>query len=225
MGPTYLAGPLGTAAVIGLGGLAPLLALPLLLALIGKPLVPLSQTVVSLAEDICKVAGALARSLLLVLALGMLATVVLRYVFGESATWMSEAVLYAHGTAFLLAAPLALIDNEHVRVDVFYERALPTQRALVDLIGYTFLLVPVMLLLLVEVGPFVELAWATGERSTQADGLPVIWMVKTMIPVFAVVMLAGGVAHACHAAMRLRGLEEVSNHTADARHTHAGASV
>jgi TRAP-type mannitol/chloroaromatic compound transport system permease small subunit len=77
----------------------------------------------------------------------------------------------------------------------------------VDVAGFTLFLAPTMLLLLIYCGPVVELAWRIGERSPETDGLPLVFLLKTAMPVFAVTMLAAGVAHAGRAALRLRGLD------------------
>ncbi|MCU0881275.1 MAG: TRAP transporter small permease subunit [Hyphomonadaceae bacterium] len=225
-----LAGPLGLLAEIALGALAPFLVLPLLTALFGAPLAPIQRTVAGLAEDLSTALAAFARVCLVVLALGMLAVVVLRYVFGESFTRLSEAVMYAHALAFLLAGPAALIGNGHVRVDVLYEGMSAKARAMVDVAGFSLFLGPLMLVLLAYSGPVVELAWRIGERSNETDGLPLVWALKTAMPVFACAMLAAGVAHAGRAALRLRGLDggtvappDLAPGPADPHHTHAGA--
>ena len=115
--------------------------------------------------------------------------------------------MYAHALGFLMAAPAALITHAHVRVDIDYEQVSERTKALVDLIGFCFLLAPVMLLLLIYSGPVVELAWRIGEKSPETDGLPFVFLLKTAMPLFAVTMLMAGVAHAGHAALRWRGLE------------------
>jgi TRAP-type mannitol/chloroaromatic compound transport system permease small subunit len=130
----------------------------------------------------------------------------LRYVFGESFTRLNEAVMYAHALAFLMAAPAALMRDAHVRVDVIHAQLSPVGKAWVDFAGYHLFLVPVMLLLLVYSGPVVELAWRIGEKSAETDGLPLVFLLKTAMPVFAAAMLAQGCAVAGRAALAIRGL-------------------
>lgn len=202
-----LIGPLGFGSVSLLGALAPFLLLPVALAVAGRPLEPLARTVIGLAEEISAGLSRFAQGCIVVLAFGMLVTVLLRYIFGESFTRLNEAVMYAHGLGFLMAAPAALVGNAHVRVDVLYEHMKPAAKSLVDIAGFTVFLAPFMLILLVFSGPVVELAWRIGERSAETDGLPLVWLLKTAMPVFAVAMLAAGVAHAGRAALRLRGFD------------------
>lgn len=224
MTPGELSGPLGAISIIILGGLAPFLAAPVATVLIGRAMGPLMLSLVTLAEDLAAILARFAQACLLVLALGMLGTVMLRYVFGESFTRLSEAVMYAHALGFLMAAPAALVTNAHVRVDIVYEGLSQKGRALVDVGGFTLLLAPVMLLLLFYSGPVVELAWRTGERSPETDGLPLVFLLKTAMPVFAVAMLAAGVAHSGRAALSLRGLAggEAPRHGDEPGHLQGG---
>jgi TRAP-type mannitol/chloroaromatic compound transport system permease small subunit len=207
MSPQILGEPLGAVAIVVLGGLSPYLLTPLATAIWGEPVAKVQRVLNIIAEDIATWLGRFAQACLLVLALGMLSTVLLRYIFGESFTRLNETVMYAHALGFLMAAPAALITNAHVRVDVVYEHVSARTKALLDLIGFCLLLAPVMLLLLIYSGPVVELAWRIGEKSPETDGLPFVYLLKTAMPLFAVTMLMAGVAHAGHAAMRWRGLE------------------
>jgi TRAP-type mannitol/chloroaromatic compound transport system permease small subunit len=206
MSPWTFGEPLGAAAVIALGALAPFLAIPVLVALIGEPAARVLRPMIAIVEDVSRALEAFARACLVVLALGMLTTVALRYVFGDSITRLNEAVMYAHALGFLMAAPAALMRDAHVRVDVFHARLSPKGKALVDLAGYALFLAPVMIVLLLYAGPVVELAWRIGERSGETDGLPLVFALKTAMPVFAVAMLAQGCASAGRAALTLRDL-------------------
>ena len=46
--------------------------------------------------------------------------VILRYVFEIGVVAMQELLVYSHGMLFLFYAALALKDDAHVRVDIFY---------------------------------------------------------------------------------------------------------
>jgi TRAP-type mannitol/chloroaromatic compound transport system permease small subunit len=197
---------LGAAYVVGFG-LAPLLLLPMATLLFGEaPARPL-RALIGICDDIALALETLARWFLLALLLGMLATVLLRYVFGISLTKLSEGTLYAHGFAFLLAAPAAFLRGAHVRVDIFYARRDARGKAWVDLLGFHLLLAPLMLALLITAGPAVEFAWRIGERSQETDGLPFLFILKTAIPLFAAALLAQGLSSAGRAALTLRRLD------------------
>jgi len=143
----------------------------------------------------------------LVLAIVVLqfALVLARYVFGLGSIWLTETVIYGHATLFLLASAWTLRAGGHVRVDVFYADASPRTRAIVDLAGALLLLLPFALVLLWLAVPYAARSWAVFERSQESSGLPLVFALKTLIPVFAVMMALQGVAQAVRAVQALTG--------------------
>lgn len=133
------------------------------------------------------------------------AVVLLRYVLGLGSIWLQESILYAHAALFLLAAAWTLNEGGHVRVDVFYADASRRAKAWVDLVGTLLLLLPFCLAILWFSLPYVERSWAILERSRESSGLPLVFLLKTLIPVFALLLALQGVAQAIRAALILRG--------------------
>ncbi len=133
------------------------------------------------------------------------ALVVARYVFGFGSIWLTEAVVYGHATLFLLASAWTLRAGGHVRVDIFYADASPRTRAIVDLAGALLLLLPFALVLAWLAAPYAARSWAVFERSQESSGLPLVFALKTLIPLFAVLMALQGVAQAIRAAQALAG--------------------
>jgi TRAP-type mannitol/chloroaromatic compound transport system permease small subunit len=133
------------------------------------------------------------------------AVVLMRYVLGLGSLWLQESVVYAHAALFLLAAAWTLKEGGHVRVDVFYASASPRAKACVDLLGALFLLLPFVLAIIWFALPYVERSWAILERSRETSGLPLVFVLKTLIPIFAVLLALQGVAQAVRALAVLRG--------------------
>jgi len=144
--------------------------------------------------------GRIAAWLILVVVLLQFALVVARYLFGLGSIWLSETVIYGHAAVFMLAAAWTLQAEGHVRVDIFYTEASKRTKALVDLIGGVLLLLPFMLVLLWLSVPYAARSWAILERSQEASGLPLVFVLKSLIPVFAGLMALQGVAQAIRAA-------------------------
>ena len=143
--------------------------------------------------------------LLLVMALVQFAVVVLRYVFGINYIFMQESITYMHGAVFLLAGGYALLTNDHVRVDIFYREAPEKQKALVDFLGTYLLLFPVCLLLLWTASPYVANSWAVGEGSNESSGIQAVFIMKSFIPAFAVLLAMAGFNIAARAGAVLKG--------------------
>jgi TRAP-type mannitol/chloroaromatic compound transport system permease small subunit len=201
-------GPLlGMGMGVILPGLAAFVALPLAVLAFGRFMADIAEPATALIEAVSAGAEKLAQALLMVLLIGTLLTVVLRYVFGVGSNALSEVALFAHGLAFLLAAPAALGRDAHVRVDVLSGGLSPGGKAWIDFIAFYLFLAPMTLAILATADRVVGLSWRIAERSPESDGLPGWFLVKTAIPVFAGLLLAQGVAWACRAACRIRGIE------------------
>jgi TRAP-type mannitol/chloroaromatic compound transport system permease small subunit len=142
--------------------------------------------------------------LALAIVLLQFALVVTRYVFGFGSIWLSETVIYFHATLFMLAAAWTLRISGHVRVDIFYAEATPRTKALIDLIGALIWLVPFALVLVWLGTPYAARSWAILERSQETSGLPFVYLLKTVIPLFAVLMALQGTAQAIRAFAVLR---------------------
>jgi TRAP-type mannitol/chloroaromatic compound transport system permease small subunit len=147
--------------------------------------------------------GRAAAWLALAIVLVQFALVVGRYAFDLGSIWLTEAVTYGHAGLIMLAAAWTLSAGGHVRVDVFYAHAGARTRALVDLAGSLLLLLPFMLVLVWLSAPYAARSWTVLERSQEVGGLPLVFVLKTLIPVFAVLMAMQGVAQAIRAASLL----------------------
>lgn len=147
--------------------------------------------------------GRAAAWLVLLVVAVQFALVAARYLFGLGSIWLAETVIYAHAALFLLAAAWTLHAGGHVRVDIFYADASPRTKAMVDLVGALLLLTPFALVLFWLSCPYVARSWAIFERSQETSGLPLIFALKTLIPIFAVLMALQGAAQAIRAASLL----------------------
>lgn len=145
--------------------------------------------------------------LALVIVLLQFALVVARYLFGIGSIWVTESVTYGHAAFFLLASAWTLRSGGHVRVDIFYAHASPRARALIDLLGTLLLLIPFAVALLWLSLPFAARSWAILERSPEASGLPLVFVLKTLLPVFALMLALQGIAQAIRSATALRSGE------------------
>jgi len=131
------------------------------------------------------------------------AVVVMRYAFGMGSIRVQESVIYAHAALFMLAAAWTLKTDAHVRVDIFYAQMPPRARALVDLLGALVFLLPFAVVLAMLATPYVARSWAILQRSHEASGLPFVYLLKTLIPLFALLLGLQGVAQALRAALTL----------------------
>jgi len=131
--------------------------------------------------------------------------VVLRYVVGIGFVWMQELYVWLHSTIFMLAAAYNLLHEAHVRVDVFRRRMRARTRALIDLAGCVLLLAPVVGVLWWFSYGFVARSWRAGEVSSMPGGMHGVYLHKSVILVFCVLVALQGVALAIRSLLALRG--------------------
>jgi TRAP-type mannitol/chloroaromatic compound transport system permease small subunit len=149
---------------------------------------------VRVAEAITRGVGGAASWLVLVTVLVCAAVAVLRYGFGYGRIWLQELYVSAFGVCFMLVAARAYADDAHIRIDILSRRWSPRTRALVELAGGALLLAPWLAVVAWASRPFLRLSWMVREPSPQAGGLPALYLLKAVIPLFAALLLLQGLA-------------------------------
>jgi TRAP-type mannitol/chloroaromatic compound transport system permease small subunit len=127
--------------------------------------------------------------LTLVMVLLTFVVVILRYGFNQGWIWLQESVTYLHAAVFMVAAAWAFQTDDHVRVDIFYRDSSSRHKDVVDLAGTLLLLVPFSLFLLAIGWNYVAASWATMEASREAGGLPLVFLLKSLILVLPALLL------------------------------------
>jgi len=125
--------------------------------------------------------------------------VVSRYVFNAPTIWAYELGYMATGANFLLGAAFTLREKGHIRIDILYQVFTPKTRALVDLAGYTFLMLPVCLWLSYRLGFYAWEAFESGERSGESAWNPIVWPYRIIFFVGITTLTLQGIAQWCRA--------------------------
>ncbi len=115
--------------------------------------------------------------------------VVLRYGFNLCWIWLQEAVTYLHVAVFTVVAAWTLQQDGHVRVDIFYNDMSGRKRALIDLLGSLLFLIPFCIFILIIAWPYVANSWKLLETSREAGGLPLVFLLKSLIMVMPALLL------------------------------------
>ena len=135
-----------------------------------------------------RVIGETVSWLTLLMVLVTVLVVVLRYGFNIGFIWMQESVRFMYSAVFLLCAGYTLFKDKHVRVDVLYLSLSERKKALVDLIGSIFLLLPVCFVIFYYSWSYVLNSWEQLEGSIEERGLHLVFLMKTFIWLFAILV-------------------------------------
>ena len=149
-------------------------------------------------------AGRCVAWLVLFMAFVTFVLVVLRYGFGWGSIFWQESVIYMHALMFMVGLSYALKHDAHVRVDPIYSRLSMRGKTLVNLFGHLFFLIPTVLVIVVYSFDYVIDSWRILERSEDYAGIPAVYLLKSVIPIAAVLLLlqCGIEVSACVAKLR-----------------------
>lgn len=148
--------------------------------------------------------GQLAAWSVLVMVFITFLVVVLRYGFNFGRISLQESITYLHAFVFMLAGAYTLKHNQHVRVDIFYQDMSTRNKAKVDLFGTLFLLLPFTGFIAWISFDYVLNSWKVLESSREAGGLPFVYILKTLIPLMAILLFLQAISLAGHAWLRLK---------------------
>jgi len=135
--------------------------------------------------------------------------VVERYLFQNTRLWMQDLYPWMNGVMFTSVAGYALYRNDHVRVDIFFRPASTLRKAWLDLLGICIFLMPFAWVVWSYCYTFVERSIRLGEASANPGGMPGLFVLKSFILVFAVVIAMQGVAMAIRSILIIAGREDL----------------
>jgi TRAP-type mannitol/chloroaromatic compound transport system permease small subunit len=118
-------------------------------------------------------------NILLVVLVGF--DVLFRYLLNTTSVWVMELEWHFFALIFLLGGGFAFQKNQHVRVDVFYEKFSAKEKAEVNFWGGIIFLVPWTLFLLYTSYSYAQTSFLIRESSPDPGGLPARYLIKFAI--------------------------------------------
>lgn len=152
--------------------------------------------------------GQLLAWLSLLMVVVMTVVVVLRHGFGIGWIAMQESVVYMHAMLFMLGTAYTLHHDEHVRVDVFYQKFSSKTRAWIDLLGTLVILLPVCAFIFAYSFDYVMASWDILEGSGEAGGIPGVFALKTLLLIMPITLGLQGIATGIKNLLIILGAEE-----------------
>jgi TRAP-type mannitol/chloroaromatic compound transport system permease small subunit len=130
--------------------------------------------------------------LTVVMLLNVLIVVVARYFLGFGSIALQESVTYLHCAVFMLGLSYTLKHDGHVRVDILYRNYSNKNKAMVNFLGGLFFLVPLSILLFITSWDYVLASWSIRETSAENNGLPFVYLLKSLMLVMPLTLLIQG---------------------------------
>ena len=140
--------------------------------------------------------------------------VTMRYLFGEGRIEFEEIQWHLFSVGFLLGLSACLDSDNHVRVDVLYDRMSLRSQAWIELYGLVLLFFPFVLMVLIFALPFIGYSIDTAEISDAPGGLPFRWLIKSVLGLGMLLLLIAGLGRLLRVSSCLFGRPRPSRNTA-----------
>ncbi|MGE0117234.1 MAG: TRAP transporter small permease subunit [Dongiaceae bacterium] len=140
-----------------------------------------------------------------------------RKLFDLSSNAWLELQWYLFAAVFMLAAAYTLQRNEHIRIDIVSNLLSKRGRNWIDVIGHVFFLLPLTVVMIRELLPWVIGGIRSGEMSANAGGL-VLWPARLVVLVGFVLLFFQGISELIKRIAVMRGLRPDPHADSDAHH-------
>lgn len=120
--------------------------------------------------------------------------VVSRYIFNAPTVWAYDMTYMFSGALFMLGSAYALRQGSHVRADFLFESLSPRWQATIDIVLYVVVYFPAIALFFWASLTYAAQSWAQSETYPQSPWMPIIYPLKSVMPITLALLLIQGVA-------------------------------
>jgi len=132
--------------------------------------------------------------ILIVLIVLVFSTVFFRYVFNMSYIIIQEIIMYLHALIFMFGISYALKENSHVKIDVLYNSLNKRTQRVISIAGLVSFILPTALFIIYISIDMVTQSWMILEGSSEAGGLNLVFILKSLIPISGVLIFLQGIS-------------------------------
>jgi len=142
-------------------------------------------------ESVIDLFGKLASWLTLSIVLLIVINVILRYSMSLGSVWAQELEWHLLAAMILFGISFSLLRGDNVRVDLFYANYTPQKKYIVDLVSAILTIIIAVFFVKLSIN-YVGQSFSIGEKSPDPGGIPMRWLVKSLIPIgFSLLALQG----------------------------------
>ena len=132
--------------------------------------------------------------ILTVLIVLVFSTVFFRYVFNMSYIIIQEIIMYLHALIFMFGISYALKENSHVKIDVLYNSLNKRTQRVISIAGLVSFILPTALFIIYVSIDMVTQSWMILEGSSEAGGLDLVFILKSLIPISGILIFLQGIS-------------------------------
>ena len=132
--------------------------------------------------------------ILIVLIVLVFSTVFFRYIFNMSYIIIQELIMYLHALIFMFGISYALKENSHVKIDVLYNSLNKRTQRVISIAGLVSFILPTALFIIYISIDMVTQSWMILEGSSEAGGLNLVFILKSLIPISGGLIFLQGIS-------------------------------
>ena len=163
-----------------------------------------------LGDSLIERLGNVLNLLMIALVCVVIIVVIGRYFFDIGSIALQELTTYLHATIFMLGVSYTLKHDGHVRVDIFYRNFSEKKQALVNVIGGLMFIFPMSIFIGWSSWDYVLASWSIMETSTENNGLPFIYLLKTVMLIMPFLLAIQGLITVAKNLLALYGSPSIS---------------
>jgi len=133
-------------------------------------------------DKFADIIGTITAFTMVLMILNVFYDVITRYLFNTNSIAMQEMEWHLFSVIILLGVAYTLKEDGHVRVDIIYDRLSYKKKAIINMLGSIFFILPISLLVGISSIDNAVGAYASMEQSGNPGGLEYRWIVKALIP-------------------------------------------
>ena len=115
-------------------------------------------------------------------------TVIIRYMLNISYVALQELVMYFHALIFMFGVSYALREKSHVKIDIIYNSLSKKNQYFISMLGTIIFIIPTSLFIIYSSIDMVTQSWSLLEGSSEAGGLDLVFILKSVIPITGVLI-------------------------------------
>ena len=150
------------------------------------------KNLIDFGDSLIERLGNVLNVLMIALVCVVIVVVVGRYFFEIGSVALQELTTYLHAIIFMLGISYTLKHDGHVRVDIFYRNFSNRSQALINVIGGLVFILPISIFIGWSSLDYVLASWSIMETSTENNGLPFIYLLKTVMLIMPSLLMIQG---------------------------------
>ena len=127
--------------------------------------------------------------LLLAMIMMIFISVICRFFFNVNFVVLQELIMYFHAIIFMFGISYALKKDAHVKIDIIYAILPKKIKTYISIASILLFILPTAIFLIyISIGMTIQ-SWSIFEGSSEAGGLDLVFILKTIIPLTGILIL------------------------------------